>query len=243
MGGSIHPQSPLLLIPGTWLDERLFAAQRKTLSTEYAVQVADISRSDSIEALAADVLADAPPRFALVGFSMGGIVAMEIHRRAPGRVTHLGLLDTTPGAEAPDRAHGRVAALAAVARGETERLVRDTLAPNYFARANRANPQLVETVVRMALDLGPEVFVRQSRALEMREGREHTLPAIGCPTLVLCGSEDRLCPMALHVAMAEAIPGADLVVLAKSGHLSPLERPMAVTAEIRRLLGRPQQEH
>jgi pimeloyl-ACP methyl ester carboxylesterase len=225
------------------LDGRLFAAQGQALSGECAVHVADISRSDSIEELAVDVLADAPPRFALVGFSMGGIVAMEIHRRAPERVTHLGLLDTTPAAETPDRTRARVAALAAVARGDTETLVRDTLAPSYLARANRADPRLVETVVRMALDLGPDVFARQSRALEMREGRERTLSAIACPTLVLCGGEDRLCPPALHVAMAEAIPGADLVVLARSGHLSPLERPNSVTDEIRRLLSRPQQEN
>ncbi len=168
MGGSSRPPTPLLLIPGTWLDGRLFAAQGQALSGECAVHVADISRSDSIEELAVDVLADAPPRFALVGFSMGGIVAMEIHRRAPERVTH---------------------------------------------------------------------------ALEMLEGRERTLSAIACPTLVLCGGEDRLCPPALHVAMAEAIPGADLVVLARSGHLSPLERPNSVTDEIRRLLSRPQQEN
>ncbi len=238
----MHPQSPLLLIPGTWLDARLFAAQRQVLSRERDVLVADISRSDSIEAMAADVLADAPPRFGLVGFSMGGIVALEIHRRAPDRVTHLGLLDTTPRAEAPDRAHARVAALAAVAGGGAEHLVRNTLVPSYLSTANRANPRLVEPIVRMALDLGPEVFVRQSRALERRESREHLLRTIACPTLVLCGGEDRLCPAALHVAMAEQIRRADLVVLAQSAHLTPLERPDAVTDEIRRLLGRPQQE-
>lgn len=243
MGGATHPQSPLLLIPGTWLDGRLFAAQRRALSAEYDVYLGDVSRSDTIEAMATDVLAEAPPRFALVGFSMGGIVALEIHRRAPERVTHLALLDTTPRAEAPDRAHARVAALAAVARGETEQLVRDSLAPNYLARGNRAHPGLIESVVRMAMDLGPDVFVRQSFALERREDREHLLPAIACPTLVLCGAEDRLCPVALHVAMAAAIPDADLVVLARSGHLSPLERPDAVTEQIRRLLSRTQQEN
>ncbi|MDE2296027.1 MAG: alpha/beta fold hydrolase [Gammaproteobacteria bacterium] len=242
MGGSYPPQSPLLLIPGTWLDGRLFAAQRQALSTECDVQLADVSRSDSIDAMAADVLADAPPRFALVGLSMGGIVALEIQRRAPERVTHLGLFDTTPRPEAPERAHARVAALEAVARGDAESLVRDTLAPNYLAHANRTDPGLIEAVVRMALDLGPEVFVRQSIALERRGSREHLLPAIACPTLVLCGAEDRLCPVSLHVAMAAAIPDADLVVLARSGHLSPLERPAAVTDEIRRLLSRPQPE-
>ncbi|MDE1921874.1 MAG: alpha/beta fold hydrolase [Gammaproteobacteria bacterium] len=229
---------PVLFVPGTWLDGRLFAAQTEALSGRFAPLIADITRSDSIEALAADVLAGAPERFALVGLSMGGIVALEIYRCAPERVTHLALLDTTPKAESADRASSRLSALAAVARGESETLLRETLAPRYLAPTNRSDGRLTGAVVQMGLDLGPETFKRQSRALERRADREPMLPSITCPTLVLCGREDLLCPQSLHAAMAAQIPRADLVVLGECGHLAPLERPGGVTNAIRDLMER-----
>ena len=87
--------SSVLLLPGMMLDQRLFSHQLAALGDAYATVVGDLTRSESVDELAEDVLRDAPPRFGLVGLSMGGIVALEIWRRAPERVTHIGLLDTT----------------------------------------------------------------------------------------------------------------------------------------------------
>lgn len=229
---------PIIFVPGTWFDGRLFAGQTEPLSSEYTPRIADVTCSDSIEEMAEDVLAKAPRHFALVGQSMGGIVALEISRRVPERVTHLALIDTTPNAELPGRASIRMSNLAAVARGESESLLRETLAPLYLAQCHQTDLQITNTVIQMGLDLGPDVFRRQSRALERRVDREWLLASIQCPTLVLCGREDKLCPESLHAAMAVKIPRADLIVLAECGHLAPLERPSAVTNSIRCLLER-----
>jgi pimeloyl-ACP methyl ester carboxylesterase len=227
-----------MFVPGMLLDGRLYSAQIAALSPAHSCRVADITRSDSIERLAADLLAGAPPRFALVGLSMGGIVAFEVYRRARERVTHLALLDTTPDADRPDRSQLRLEQIAAVERGELPELLRSSLKPQYLAARHRESAALLRSILEMGMDLGPEVFRRQSLALRSRGCNRDLLPSIDCPTLVLCGREDRLCPVGVHLEMAESIPRADLLVLSGTGHLSAMEAPDAVSGALRQLLRR-----
>jgi len=227
----------LLLLPGMMLDARMYEAQAAALSACARVRIGHLRGGESIAAISAQVLKDAPARFAVVGFSMGGIVAMDMWRLAPLRISRLALLDTTPFAETPERQALR---LGEVARGEAGHLrdVIETLVPRYFAHRNAANHRLVQSVLDQALGLGALVFRQQSLALRDRSESVATLPTIGCPALVLCGREDQLCPVGYHEMMAKAIPRADLVVLAGCGHLSPMEEPRAVTAAIEGLLQR-----
>ena len=93
--------TPLVFLPGMMCDERLFGPQIAALSADREVRFAPISDHDTVQALAAEVLANAPPNFALAGLSMGGIVAMEVVAQAPDRVEKIALLDTNPRAELP----------------------------------------------------------------------------------------------------------------------------------------------
>jgi len=77
----------------------------------------------------------------------------------------------------------------------------------------------------MALTLGEEVFVAQSLALRDRPDQTQSLRAVRCPTLILHGKEDRLCPPERHHLMQDLIPHARLVEVDKAGHLPPLEAP------------------
>ena len=230
---------PVVLLPGMMLDRRMYHGQLAGLSGAPGVLVGDLTGSDTIEALADDVLAAAPARFALVGLSMGGIVAFEIWRRARERVTHLALLDTTPHPDKPQRRALRLEQIAKVETGRLRDVLVESMKPLYLARRNRGNRRLLQSIVDQALALGPDVFRRQSLALRDRVDSTATLPTIDCPALVLCGREDELCPVEWHSAMAAAIPRADLVVLAECGHLSTMEEPGAVTAALKRLLRRP----
>ena len=90
-------------------------------------------------------------------------------------------------------------------------------------------------ILDMALDLGPSVFRRQSLALRDRVDSVPTLKTINCPTIVLCGGEDMLCPVEYHELMAKEIPGARLRVIEDCGHLSSLEQPEIVTQELLQL--------
>jgi len=198
----------------------------------------DLTGARSIADIAVRLLGNAPPRFAVVGLSMGGIVAMELWRRARDRISHMALLDTTPHAEQPERKAERALQIEAAARGGLRDLLVGSMKPRYLARRNRGNRSVLNRVLEMGLRAGPDVFRDQSLALRDRSDSNATIGQIDCPALVLCGREDELCPPAWHNAMATAMPRADLVVLADCGHLPPLEAPTAVTQALTRLLRR-----
>jgi pimeloyl-ACP methyl ester carboxylesterase len=169
---------------------------------------------------------------------MGGIVALELWRRARQRITHLALLDTNPYAERPQRRELRLAQIEQAERGGLRDVLVESMKPLYVASKNRGDLALLDRILEMGLALGPAVFRRQSLALRDRPDSVDTLGSIDCPSLVLCGREDALCPVAYHETMAQSMPRADLVVLAECGHLSPMEEPAAVAWALDRLLRR-----
>ena len=223
---------PLVLVPGHMCDARLFAAQ-VAVCDDRSTSVGDLTADATIEAMAQRVLGSAPPYFALLGLSMGGIVALEMVRQMPERVARLALLDTNPFPESADRSTQRLELIGAVAAGDLERVVTERLKPAYLAGANRENKPLLDLIVSMALDLGSSVFDRQARALLSRPDSRPVLEHVRVPTLVLCGREDALCPVSDHEMMASAIPGAILVIVEAAGHLPTLERPDAVNMAMR----------
>ncbi len=216
-------------------DARLYAPQIAALSRDRALMVAPLTGNDTIAALAAEVLVHAPPFFALAGLSMGGIVAMEIMAQAPGRVARLALLDTNPRAELPQAQARRKPQVDRARGGELAAIMRDEMKPNYLADGPRKS-EILDLCMEMALDLGPEVFARQSMALRDRADRQDTLRHVTVPTLVLCGEDDRLCPPERHELMHRLIPGSTLTVLPGAGHLPTLEQPEATTEALRRWL-------
>lgn len=226
----------VLLLPGMMCDERLWSHQIAAI--DVPVHVADLSRSDNFADMAAGVLAAAPSSFAMAGLSMGGILAFEIWRQASERVTHLALLDTNPHPDAPSRRPVRFEQIAAAAAGRLEELAAESLKPLYLAEKNRNNQELLQTILDMALQHGPEVFERQSLALMNRQDSVPTLKTISCPTTVICGREDAICPVRFHELMAREIVGAELVIIDDCGHLSSMEAAEAVTEELSRLIAR-----
>ncbi|MGR3436752.1 MAG: alpha/beta fold hydrolase [Shimia sp.] len=228
--------TPVVFLPGMMCDARLFAPQMDALSATRPVMFVP-ALGERIERMAQHVLEVAPARFSLVGLSMGGIVAMEVARRAKDRLRHLALLDTNPVSETPERAAAREPQIVAAKSGRLEEVMRDEMKPAYLAETPHKT-EILAMVMDMARALGPEAFVRQSRALQRRRDQQATLRRITVPTLVLCGEHDGLCPPARHEFMAQMIPGAELRIVPGAGHLPTLEAPGAVTEALRSLLSR-----
>lgn len=225
---------PLVLLPGMMCDGRLFAPQIAALGRR-VVQVSPVTEADTVEALAAEVLAHAPPQFALAGLSMGGIVAMEIVRQAPDRVERLALLDTNPRAELPEVQAGRGPQIARALAGGLASVMRDEMKPNYLA-PGPGFARILDLCMAMALDLGPQVFARQSVALRDRPDQRDTLRGYRRPALVLMGEHDRLCPRERHDLMHALMPHSTLEIIPEAGHLPTLENPLATNAALMRWL-------
>ena len=224
---------PLVLLPGLMFDARLFAPQVAALSAEMPVTVADIGGHDTMAALAAAVLADAPPVFALGGLSMGGIVAMEVLRQAPERVAKLALMDTNALVEAPEMQARRGPQMDKARAGQLEQVMREEMKPNYLTEGPQ-RAAILDLCMDMAMDLGADVFVRQSMALRERPDQCDTLRGVRVPTLVLCGRDDRLCPVARHELMHALVSDSVLEIIEGAGHLPTLEQPEQTTVALHR---------
>lgn len=219
---------PCLLLPGLLDDARLWRHQITGLSGLISPVVADLRGADSMAALAASALDQAPAgSFVLGGLSMGGYVAMEIMRQAPERVLALALMNTTARPDTPE-ATARRRALLTLAETDFDAVVRK-LMPLQVHPDRLGDETLVQTIASMAAGVGKEAFGRQQRAIIDRIDSRPHLAQIECPTLVLCGREDLIMPVEVHEEMADAIPEARLEVIERCGHLSTLDRPEQVT--------------
>lgn len=228
---------PLLFLPGLLCDAALWQAQIEHFSARQGVMVGCVSRDDSIAAMAARVLAEAPPVFALAGLSMGGYVALEILRQAPERVAKLALIDTQARADNEEQRERRTA-LMALARQGRFRGVTPRLLPLLIHKDRLEDAPLCDTVMGMAERVGQEAFLRQQTAILGRIDSRSHLDAIQCPTTILCGAQDALTPPELAEEMADLIPRATLVIVPESGHLAPLEQPAATNAALEAWLER-----
>ncbi|MBD3678999.1 MAG: alpha/beta fold hydrolase [Rhodobacteraceae bacterium] len=227
--------TPLVLLPGMMCDARLFGPQIAALGQRRALHLAALTEHATTADLARAVLAAAPPRFALAGLSMGGIIAIEIVHQAPERVERLALLDTNPRAELPEVQARRAPQMEKARTGHLRAVMRDEMKPNYLVESPDKQ-RILDLCMEMAMGLGPEVFVRQSLALRDRPDRQETLRGVTVPTLVLCGQEDQLCPVERHRLMHDLVPGSRLEILPGAAHLPTLEQPLATNAALARWL-------
>jgi pimeloyl-ACP methyl ester carboxylesterase len=227
---------PSLLIPGLLCTPRLYLEQLPALWRLGPVMVADHTRDDSVAGIARRILSHAPPRFALVGLSMGGYIAFEILRQAPERVAKLALLDTTARPDLPEQTEQRRIQID-LARGGRFGDIARLLFPRFVAVAHQGDRALQAIVRTMAEDTGPEAFIRQQAAIIGRLDSRPGLAAIRCPTLVLVGEQDTLTPPDRAAEITAAIPSARQIVVPDCGHLSTLEQPQAVARALADFLG------
>ena len=230
--------TPLVLAPGHLCDGRLFGPQVEDLKGVAALKPAEVTLDETMAGMADRLLRDAPKRFAILGLSMGGILAMEVVARAPERVLGAALLNTNPFAETDAARERRLAQTADVRGRGLAPLVEETFLPAYLAPDNPRAGAIGTLIRAMAADAGEAVYFRQAAAIGSRRDARGALAAFEGPVLAVGGDHDTLCPVDRHEAIAEAAPNAELHVLRGCGHLSTLERPEALKPLLRAWLGR-----
>lgn len=230
----------LLLVPGLLCDAALWASQTAALADIAAVHVANHGEADSLGALAEAIIAHAPPRFALVGHSMGGRIALEVVRRVPERLIGLAILDSGYGALDPGEAGEREAAgrhaMLAIARREGMRAMARAWVQGMVYPPRLNDAELIEVILGMFERRTPDVYALQIKALLSRPDATSVIRSIACPAIIMCGREDVSAPPSRHEAMARMIRKSTLEIIPDCGHMSPLERPEAVNCALRRWL-------
>ncbi|WP_315784714.1 alpha/beta fold hydrolase [Bradyrhizobium sp. SZCCHNPS1003] len=215
---------PLVLVPGLISSPRIYAPVIPALWRLGPVMVANHVRDDSMAAIARRILAEAPPRFALAGHSMGGYIAFEIMRQAPERVGRLALINTQARPDTPEASARRRTMITRAKEGDYHGVV-DELFSGFVHPSRQDDPRLRQLVHHMAEEVGVIGFIRQLTAIMSRPDSRPTLTAIRCPTLVLTGDTDNTIPNSLSKEMADGIDGSWLVVLENCGHLPQPEQP------------------
>ena len=166
-------------------------------------------------------------RATIAGLSMGGYVAFAMWRRHRARVRALVLADTRAGADSEEgRAKRRE--LIEVARTEGAGAVATRQLPGLIGKTTRErNPDVAEWLHFMMAMQPVEGIAGALEAMMQRPDSTPDLATITVPTLVMVGEEDALTKPAEAKAIADAIRGARLEVLAQAGHAASVERPAA----------------
>ena len=225
----------LYLLPGLLCDAYTFEHQKRALEGDFDVRVLDFFGLDSMTAMAQRVLDDAPARFSVCGFSMGGRVALQILRLAPERLERMCLLDTGVVPTGPGEPAARQV-LVDLAYKEGMDAVCAAWLPPMLHPDRRKDPAFMGPLGDMVRRATPDIFAGQIRALLGRPDQTPLLPSINFPTVVAVGRQDEWSTVAQHEDFAKLIPNAKMVVIEDSGHFTPVEQPEALTAILRDMM-------
>jgi len=217
-------------------DRAVFAPLLPALEAHAQCSIPLYHDERSLAAMAQRVLADAPERFALLGHSMGGRVALEVMRSARERVERIALLDTgymprAEGASGMAERSGRLELLE-LARGKGMRVMAQRWVQRMVHPDRLNDAALIDAILDMFERRNTVQFAAQIQALLARPSAADVLAAVNVPALVLCGRADQWAPVAQHEDMAARIRGARLAVIDHCGHMCTMEQPRAVAAEI-----------
>jgi pimeloyl-ACP methyl ester carboxylesterase len=187
--------------------------------------------------MAASLLTEHTGELILCGASMGGMLAMEVARQAPARIRGLALLGTSARPEDAATRALREAAIVLFEQGRMDEVLKANL-PLAFDASRAADAALHQSYLDMIGRAGAAQLVAQNRAVIARPNALAHLGRLRCPVLVLCGESDQLTPPERSRELAAAIPGAELVLLPRCGHMLTMEQPQAVNARLLDWLGR-----
>ena len=183
----------------------------------------------AMDSQVARLLDELPARFTVAGLSLGAIVAMALIRTAPDRVTSLILLSTNPHASSAQQRQSWRTSRNALHAGRTARELQSDWLPLLLSEPARRQPDLVELTLAMADEVGAANLDSQLALQATRIDERPALRNVGCPTMIIAARQDALCSVAKHAELHELIPGSSLMIIENCGHLSPLERPAAVS--------------
>ena len=175
-------------------------------------------------------------RVALLGHSMGTIVALKVYARIPDRIGSLIFVGGLP-APLPE-AQARLRDRAGLARTAGMAAVAPTIVPVVFAtRSLQAMPDKVAMFQRLLASSDAEGYAQTALALADASA-EDVVPRVRVPCLCVTGTEDRYAPPGAVRAFANSISGAAYQELVDCGHMPFFEAPDAFNDVVKSYLFR-----
>ena len=220
------------MIPGTLCDYNLFKYQTEGLKDLVDCRVASNTSASSLKQVAKNILDNYSGSFSVMGLSYGGIVAFELLRQAPERINKLILMNTNYKQPSERTRINQQRFIGMAYLGEFKEITSKILIDAMLHPKNAKKQELRETILNMALNVGTYGFFNQVKAQLARPDSSKDLQNIKCPTLIITGKEDNICPLKLHKEMAETIPNSTLKIIEECAHLSALEQPNLVNSII-----------
>jgi len=215
------------LLSGLMCDEAVWEQQRAALAPHADVRIAVFRGFDSLRGMAESVLATAPPRFSVVGHSMGGRVAFELMELAGKRIDRFAVMDTGVHALAPGEREKRLPLLELAARKGLGAVAEHWIPPMLHPD-NQGNAALVAAITAMILRNTADDYRGQVMALLGRNDQTPYLARISQKVWLLCGEADGWSPVAQHAGMQRLLQKSTLKVIAGAGHMITMEQPEAV---------------
>ncbi len=228
---------PVVFIPGTLCDARLFYPQIEELSQNWVVLVAPPLDGGGISDYAVRLAAQLPFRFSVVGHELGACVAMELVRKFPERVDRLAIVSANALADVPGDITRREIDIVAARSEPFPACYTKTLATRLGEPA-AATPVLA-ALQEMAEASNPQIYIDQIRAMQKRPDQQSTLRRYRKPVGIICGRDDPIYPLRRIEFLAELVPDAQLYVIERAGHYPSLENPMNFTLALLRWLQQP----
>lgn len=225
----------VVLLPGTLCDSRIFARQARALRGKAQVLKLDYAKLTRSANWCQRLLKKLPETFAIAGFSLGGLWALELLRTAPERITGLALIASNAEAASPAgrRKSRHLWRLWRKPIGGGPREVAKLVKPGYFHHP--AQRRLYAEMVQSMALATPNAAARAEFAwAASRPDGKPALAQFDNPVLIVSGAKDRLCPRPLQQAMHNAQPKAHWLEIARCGHFVPLEAPAALNAALQR---------
>ena len=221
----------LVLVPGLVCDATVWGYQAAHLADIAEISVPAVADGETMAKMARIALAEAPPSFALAGFSMGGYVALEMLRQAPDRITRLALLDTSARGDSAKKAEWRRNVISACERGEYNAVIEGMMP--VLLHADRQSGALPTFVRTMAGRVGGDVYLCRQYAIATRQDSRELLRAFTRPVRAICGRQDGMSTIEEHEEIAALAPRGRFSLIEDCGHMTILEQPQAATALLR----------
>ncbi len=241
---------PIVFLHGFPLNRRMWQAQTAALAGTHRVITPDLSGfgesvgappaatmdawADDIAALLDALKIDEP--VTLCGLSMGGYIALAFAERHRHRLGRLILCDTRADADPPEKKADREETARLTLENGVDQLVQEMPVSLLSEQTIAENPSIVTGVREMIAEAPPASVAAALRGMAERPDRTGLLSQINVPTLVICGEDDAISPVAVMRPLADAIPDAIFATIPLAGHLAPIENAESVNAAIRRFL-------